>query len=112
MTVATPTDLSTSSCRQRANMATVAAMMLALVALLVDSLGYVAQGVAGIVLGTVAYGLAVAYAARYDRSVRRERRSPVVSPEVWAPMSAAEARAALRRLAHTRVRRNRKVGVK
>lgn len=110
MTVATPTDLSAGSYRQRANMATVAAMMLALVALLVDSLGYVAQGVAGIALCAVAYGLAVAYAVRYDRSVRRERRNPVGSPEVWAPMSAAEARAALRRLAHAHVRRNRKVG--
>lgn len=56
--------------RTSAHVAIYIAVAFALAALVVDWAGYTVQGYAGVVFGAVAFGMAVAYAAQYDREQR------------------------------------------
>jgi hypothetical protein len=69
ITLTRPTDA--PDYRTAAHVAVYVAMAFALAALAVDRAGFTAQGYAGIVFGTVAFGMAVAYAAQHDRQQRR-----------------------------------------
>ncbi|GAA2347093.1 hypothetical protein [Dactylosporangium salmoneum] len=58
--------------------------------------GCPAQGYAGVVLGGVALGVSIAHAAAHNWAAHRARRQPTGRADEWAPISAAQARAALR----------------
>ncbi|UWZ37821.1 hypothetical protein Drose_05985 [Dactylosporangium roseum] len=67
-----PTAQSVDSYRLQVHTASMFAAVFAAVAVFVDRLGYTAEGVAGVVFGAVAFGVAVGSAALYDRAVARQ----------------------------------------
>jgi hypothetical protein len=75
------------------------AVVLWAVGVLADKVGCTAQGYAGVVLGGAALGVSVAYAAAHDWAAHRARQAAQVWPEMWAPISAGEARATLQQVA-------------